>query len=57
MSQGLTESIVEEAVLVWPKSLGWTVEHDREIASGEPAAGRSDLGQVILAQQLQGASM
>jgi type I restriction enzyme R subunit len=49
------ESTVEEAVLGWLEGLGWTVKHGPEIAPGEPAAERSDYGQVILEQRLRDA--
>jgi type I restriction enzyme R subunit len=55
MSQGLTESIVEEAALAWLERLGWTVKHGPEIAPGEGVAERADFGQVVLTQRLQDA--
>jgi type I restriction enzyme R subunit len=33
-----TESVVEDAVLSWLESLGWSVAHGPDIAPGEPAA-------------------
>jgi len=41
MSQ-FTESIVEEAALIWLESLGYTILHGPEIAWGMPAAERRD---------------
>ena len=41
MSQ-LTESVVEDAVLAWLKSLGYSILHGPEIAAGTPGAERSD---------------
>jgi type I restriction enzyme R subunit len=38
----LTESVIEEASLAWLESLGYRVLHGPEIASGKPAAERSD---------------
>jgi type I restriction enzyme R subunit len=39
---GVTESVVEEAALVWLKELGYAVLYGPEIAVGEDAAERSD---------------
>ncbi len=50
-----TESIVESATLAWLGSLGWTVKHSPEIASGELAAKRNDFGQIVLMQWPQDA--
>ncbi len=41
-SRTFTESIVEDAALAWLASLGYAVLHGPDIASGEPAAERSD---------------
>ena len=41
-----SESVVEQAALAWLESIGWTVRNGAEIAPGEPAAERSDYGQV-----------
>lgn len=37
-----TESVVEDAALVWLESLGYSVLHGPEIAAGESGAERSD---------------
>lgn len=42
MTKTFTESIVEDAALDWLKSLGYAVLHGPDIATGEPAAERSD---------------
>jgi len=42
ISQGFTESVVEDAALGWLESLGYLVLHGPDIAAGEPAAERSD---------------
>lgn len=42
MSQGSSESIVEDAALDWLTSLGYTVLHGPNIAAGETTAERSD---------------
>ena len=36
-----TESVVEEAALVWLELLGYAVLHGPDIAPGEPAAERA----------------
>jgi len=38
-----TESTVEQAVLAWLESVGWSVRHGAEIAPGELAAERHRL--------------
>lgn len=48
-----TESVVEDAALVWLESLGYAVKHGPEIAPGELFAERADYGQVILADRLR----
>ncbi len=55
MSQGFTESTVEQAALAWLESVGWSVRHGAEIAPGEFAAERDDYGQVMLSQRLRDA--
>jgi type I site-specific restriction-modification system R (restriction) subunit len=50
----LTESIVQSAALTWLESLGWTMKHGPEIASGELMAERGNFGQVVLTQRLRG---
>jgi len=52
-SATFTESVVEQAALVWLDSAGWQARNGAEIASGEPAAERGDFGQVVLAQRLR----
>lgn len=42
ISQGFTESVVEDAALGWLESLGYSVLHGPDIAAGESAAERSD---------------
>lgn len=37
-----TESVVEDATLGWLESLGYSVLHGPDIATGEPAAERND---------------
>ncbi len=54
MSQ-FTESVVEQAALAWFESTGWSVKNGADIAPGEPAAERSDYGQVVIEQRLRDA--
>ena len=42
MSQGFTESVVEEATLAWLESLGYAILHGPDIAAGMVGAERSD---------------
>src|SRR5437879_5536422 len=42
MNANLTESVVEDAALVWLAALGYAVLYGPEIAAGESAAERSD---------------
>ena len=42
MTAGFAESVVEEATLAWLDSLGYSVLHGPDIATGEPAAERTD---------------
>src|SRR2546422_11754269 len=42
MNAKLTESVVEDAALVWLAALGYAVLHGAEIAAGEAGAERSD---------------
>src|SRR5213083_3265869 len=55
MNANLTESVVEDAALVWLAALGYTVLHGPEIAAGEPAAERNDLTyrDVVLERRLR----
>jgi type I restriction enzyme, R subunit len=55
LSQGITESSVEEAALTCLENLGGMVKHSPEIAPGELAAERADFRQVVLAQRLRDA--
>jgi type I restriction enzyme R subunit len=55
MALGFAESDVESAALAWLESLGWTLKNGPEIAPGEPAAERTDFGQVVLEQRLHDA--
>ncbi|MGH8610093.1 MAG: type I restriction endonuclease [Gammaproteobacteria bacterium] len=50
-----TESDVEQNVLAWLESAGWSVRNGADIAPGEPAAERSDYGQVLLERRLRDA--
>jgi len=54
-STSSTESVVEQAALVWLESAGWQVRNGAEIAPGERAAERHDYGQVGLVQRLRDA--
>jgi type I restriction enzyme R subunit len=47
------ESIIEEATLSWLESIGYSIKNGLDIAPGEPAAERTDYGQVILADRLR----
>src|SRR5437879_6678435 len=55
MSQGFTESVVEDAALAWLESLGYAVLHGPDIAAGESGAERSDPNyrDVLLERQLR----
>ena len=55
MALGFAESDVESAALAWLESLGWTLKNGPEIAPEEPAAERTDFGQVVLEQRLHDA--
>ena len=44
---------VEQAALAWLESVGYSVLHGPDIAAGEPAAERSDYGQVVLERRLR----
>ncbi|HEV2485595.1 MAG TPA: type I restriction endonuclease subunit R [Terracidiphilus sp.] len=50
-----TESVVEEAALEWLEARGWTILHGPEIASGMPAAERTDpdFRDVVLERRLR----
>ena len=49
----LSESDVEEAARAWLETLGWTVKHGPDIASGELGTERSDYSQVVLTERQQ----
>lgn len=53
MSSGFSESIVEDAVLAWLESHGWSVVYGPDIAPDSLYAERSDYGQVVLEQRLR----
>src|SRR5688500_4691012 len=53
MSNGITESVVEECSLNWLRELGYEVFSGLTIAPGEAAAERSDYKQVLLFDRLQ----
>ena len=53
MSQGITESVVENAALDWCRELGCEVLSGLAIAPDEPAAERSDYKLVFLLDRLQ----
>src|ERR1035437_9391221 len=53
MSNGITESVVEDAALDWLKGLGYEISSGLVIAPGEPAAERADYKQVFLFERLQ----
>ena len=50
----ITEADVEQAALDWLSALGWKVAHGPDIAPDTPNVERSDYGQVVLGQRLQG---
>ena len=52
---GVTESILEEAVLEWLEGLGYAVAHGPDIAPGERAAERLDYAEVLLEKRLRAA--
>src|SRR6266699_4925872 len=53
MSDGITESVVEQCSLDWLCELGYEVLSGLTIAPGEPAAERADYKQVFLFDRLQ----
>ena len=55
LGAAFAESVVEEATLAWLDGLRWTVRHGPDLAPGEPAAERSDYGQVVLVGRLRSA--
>ena len=52
---GVTESVVEQAVLAWLESVGWHVVNGAEIAPGQPDAERESYGEVFLERRLRDA--
>jgi len=55
MSDGFTESDLEDAALAWLGESGYAVAHGAEIAPGEAKAERDDYHEVPLARRLRGA--
>ena len=53
MSQGIMESVVEDAALDWLGGLGYEILSGLAIAPGEPAAERAGYKQVVLFDRLQ----
>ena len=49
------EDVVEQAALDWLHNLGYTIRHGETIAPGEPAAERTDYGEVLLIGRLRAA--
>ena len=55
MSDGFTESDLEDAALAWLGESGYAVAHGAEIAPGEAKAERDDYHEVLLARRLHDA--
>ncbi len=53
MTSKFTESTVEEAVLEWAESLGYSILHGPEIAPGETGAERESFNDVLLAGRVR----
>jgi type I restriction enzyme R subunit len=53
MSSPIHEETVEDAALHWFEGLGYTILHGPDIAPGEPAAERTDFGEVVLGNRLR----
>ena len=51
----ITESIVEEAALVWLQGLGSATAYGPDIAPDGPCPVRGDYGEVVLERRLQDA--
>jgi len=49
----LNESIVEAAALEWFRELGNAIDRGPHLATGEPAAGRNSIGEVLLVDRLR----
>lgn len=54
-ASGVSESVVQEAVLAWLQSAGWVIRHGAETAPGGVLAEWAHSGQVNLAQRLRDA--
>ena len=52
MTASFTESVVEQAALVWLESIGWQLAHGPDITPDMPAAERRDYGEVVLQARL-----
>jgi len=55
MSDKFTESIVEEAALIWLEATGYTIRHGPEIAPEQPGAERASYKEVLLVGRLRSA--
>ena len=55
MQRTFTESVVEDAALVWLEAAGWRVAHGPEMAPETAGAERRDYGEVVLARRLRDA--
>ena len=55
MSQGVTESVVEEAALQWLAEAGWQVAYGPDVEPEKLGAERDDFTQVILTRRLRAA--
>ena len=55
MSQGVTESVVEEAALQWLAEVGWRVAYGPDVEPEKLGAERDDFGEVVLTRRLRAA--
>ncbi len=55
MTEGVTESVVEQAALAWLEAIGWRIAHGSDIAPDMPAAERASYGEVVMARRLSDA--
>jgi type I restriction enzyme R subunit len=55
MSPSIQEETVEDAACQWFELLGYDILHGPDIAPGEPAAERTDFGEVVLGNRLSAA--
>lgn len=55
MTTSFTESVVEEAALVWLKSTGWTIRHGAEMVPGEIHGERDTYSEITLDGRLHDA--